>query len=187
MPIDIVPYDPTWPNRFAALGASLRDALGSGAIAIHHIGSTSVPGLAAKDVLDVQVTVADLERPVEAALQALGFERRPPVSDHCPPGMAIAPDQLAKRMYKRREPAVNLHVRVENTFNQRYALLFRDYLRATPMAADAYGEIKRQLARYFPEDLDAYYDIKDPVCDTLMAGALLWAELTGWTPPRSDA
>ena len=187
MPIEIAPYDPTWPARFAAVAARLREALGERAIAIHHIGSTSVPGLAAKDLLDVQVTVADLAPSLEAALAPLGFEKRPPVADHCPPGMTLSPDALAKRMYKCHDPAVNLHVRVEGAFNQRYPLLFRDYLRGTPMAADAYGEIKRQLARYFPEDVDAYYDIKDPVCDVIMAGALAWAEKTGWSPAPTDA
>jgi hypothetical protein len=55
------------------------------------------------------------------------------------------------------------------------------------MASNAYAEIKRQLARYFPDDADAYYDIKDPVCDALMAGALEWAKLCNWTPGPSEA
>ena len=55
------------------------------------------------------------------------------------------------------------------------------------MARDAYGEIKRQLARYFPENIDAYYDIKDPVFDVIMAGANDWAAFRAWQPPSSEA
>lgn len=185
--IEIVPYRPGWPGAFAALGARLREAVGPRVLAIHHIGSTSVPGLAAKDVLDVQLTVADLGVDLAPALAPLGFEPRPHLTDHRPPGLALAPAELEKRVFKLLAPEANLHVRVAGRFNQRYALLFRDWLRATPMAADAYAEIKRQLARRFPTDLDAYYDIKDPVCDALMAGALGWADATGWAPGPSDA
>lgn len=185
--IVIVPYRAAWPAEFQALGARLRGALGDRAQAIHHIGSTSVPGLAAKDHLDVQVTVADLAVDLAPALAPIGFVPRPNLSDHLPPGLTLAPAELEKRLFKHAEPPINLHVRVAGRFNQRYPLLFRDYLRAVPLAAAAYGEIKVQLARHFPADVDAYYDIKDPVCDALMAGALGWAEATGWAPGPSDA
>ncbi len=185
--IEIVPYRSAWSDAFAALGARLRAAVGERVLAIHHIGSTSVPGLAAKDVLDVQITVGDLEEPLSEALVSLGFDPRPHLIDHCPPGMTLAARELEKRVYRHDAPRINLHVRAEGRFNQRYALLFRDYLRAVPMAAHAYGEIKCQLARYFPQDVDAYYDIKDPVCDALMAGAFEWARATGWAPGPSDA
>ena len=75
---------------------------------------------------------------------------------------------------------------VAHAGNQRYALLCRDYLRSQPRAADAYGEIKAQLAGYFPNDADAYYAIKDPVFDVLMAGAEVWAATTHWREPPSD-
>ena len=127
------------------------------------------------------------QKPVEAALTGLGFQLREHLCDHCPPGCQLEAHQLEKRFYKHLDPVINLHVRAEGRFNQRYALLFRDYLRAVPMARDAYAEIKRQLARYFPEDLDAYYDLKDPVCDVIMAGAFDWADRHGWAPGPSDA
>jgi GrpB-like predicted nucleotidyltransferase (UPF0157 family) len=185
--IEIVDYDHAWPEAFATLGANLRAAVGDRVLAIHHIGSTSVPGLPAKAILDVQLTVADLDGPLADALALLGFEARPFHQDHCPPGHCLPAEQLEKRYFKRLESPVNLHVRAEGRFNQRYPLLFRDYLRATPMARDAYAEIKRQLARYFPNDVDAYYEIKDPVCDIVMAGAFGWAERVGWAPGPSDA
>lgn len=187
--IEILPYRAAWPAAFAAEGARLRAALGPQALAIHHIGSTSVPGLAAKDVLDAQVTVADLAdvATFHDALLALGYEHRPHLADHRPPGLEVPAAGLAKQVYRSLDPRVNLHVRVEGAFNQRYALLFRDFLRAVPLAAHAYGEVKRQLARHFPADVDAYYDVKDPVCDALMAGACEWARATGWAPGPSDA
>ena len=185
--IEIVPYCPEWPHRFADLGGAIRAALGEGVGAIHHIGSTAVPGLGAKDVIDVQVTVADLDAPIDAPLLALGYEGTAIVGDHLPPGTTVAPEELAKRYFRLDAPRVHLHVRAEGRFNTRYALLCRDYLRAHPLAASAYDEIKRELALRFPLDADAYYAVKDPVFDLLMVGAEGWARTTGWTIPPGDA
>jgi GrpB-like predicted nucleotidyltransferase (UPF0157 family) len=74
---------------------------------------------------------------------------------------------------------VNLHVREEGRANQRYALIFRDYLRADPLAAGAYAQIKLALARLHPTDQEAYYDVKDPVCDIIIGAAELWARQRG--------
>ena len=139
--IAIVHYQPMWPEQFASLGRSLRESLENPALRIDHIGSTSVPGLPAKNIIDIQ----------------RGTERR-----------------------------VNLHVRVAGRATQRYAVLFRDYLRANGAAASAYGQVKVTLAGYHGEDVDAYYAIKDPVCDILMAGAEAWAVTVGWMPGPSD-
>jgi GrpB-like predicted nucleotidyltransferase (UPF0157 family) len=185
--IEIVPYDPTWPEQFEQVAAPLRAALGDGAVRIDHIGSTSVPGLAAKDVIDIQVTVADLDaarEPVITALTALGYQHLDWISgDHIPPSYDDTPEEWRKLIF--RGPAgqrrVNLHVREAGRANQRYALLFRDYLRADPLAAGAYVQIKLALARLHPNDQDAYYDVKDPVCDIIMAAAERWAMLTDHT------
>ncbi len=180
--IEIVAYKNEWPEIFRKTGAEIRQAVGNHAHAIHHIGSTSVPLLAAKDVIDIQMTVLDLEAPIEAALKNLGFELGPHRQDHCPPGLTLAASELEKRYYRGPARKFHLHIRKLGTFNQRYALLFRDFLRATPMAADAYGEIKRQLAKRFANDTDSYYDIKDPVCDALMAGGVWGGKKKGWGP-----
>ena len=185
--ISLVPYQDSWRERFVALGARLREAAGADALSIHHIGSTAVPGLAAKDVIDVQVTVADFSLPFRAAFEDLGLTFRAYNRDHGPPGMNLAPEQLEKRYFSSESPHLHVHVRVLGRFNQRYALVCRDYLRTHPLAANAYAEVKRQLARYFPDDIEAYYDIKDPVFDVLMAGAFGWAETTNWQQPRTDA
>jgi len=186
--IEIVDYRYTWPAEFASIGARVRAALGERALAIHHIGSTAVPGLAAKDVIDLQVTVERLDVPIQAELESVGFARHPTIEqDHCPPGMTLEARELEKRLYSGTERRANLHVRVAGRFNQRYPLLCRDYLREQPMAANAYAEIKRQLARRFPEDVASYYAVKDPVFDVIMAGAGVWAERVGWLVPASDA
>jgi GrpB-like predicted nucleotidyltransferase (UPF0157 family) len=138
---------------------------------IHHIGSTSVPLLAAKDVIDLQITVDNLQNFIEAPLLQIGFEPTQIKKDHCPPGMMLSNDDLMKLYYRVKDRRINLHVRKRGAFNQMYPILFRDYLRTNPLARDAYGEIKKQLARYFPENIDAYYDIKDPVCDLIISNA----------------
>ncbi len=175
--IEIVEYDPRWPDEFAALASELRTALGPLALAIDHIGSTSVPGLAAKNVIDVQVTVAALGDDVTHAMTCAGFAHRADVTaDHVPAGADPAPALWAKQYFQNKPGALraHIHVRVLGAPNQRYPLLFRDYLRAHPAAAAALAEIKRQLAARFPDDANAYYAIKDPVCDVIWNAARAW-------------
>ncbi len=185
--IEIVPYRLEWPGEFLALAQSLRQAFGEKALAIHHIGSTSVPGLDAKDIMDLQVTLASLEPSVDDDLARAGFGNAPLRIDHCPPGRTLPPSELEKRFTNSQGRAANLHLRVRGRFNQRYPLLCRDYLRSHPFAAAAYAEIKRQLAQRFPDDAESYYAIKDPVFDVLMEGAEAWAKATQWSEPASDA
>lgn len=184
---EIIPYQNRWQEEFRSIGQQLRIALGD-AVEIHHIGSTSVPDLAAKDVIDIQVSVSDLENPnLKPALESCGFLWREIRTDHAPPGMSLAATELEKRYAVRILPRrVNLHIRAVGRFNQRYALLCRDYLRTHAGTRDAYAEIKRQLARYFPNNVDAYYDIKDPAFDLFMSAAWEWAEWTNWQPAPSD-
>jgi GrpB-like predicted nucleotidyltransferase (UPF0157 family) len=187
MKIQIVHYNASWPREFNDIANRLRDAIGGEALTIHHIGSTSVPGLAAKDIIDLQVGVADLSLPWRERIEALGFEYHEYLCDHCPPGMDVSPEQLEKRFFGTKDRAANVHIRVSGRFNYRYALLFRDYLRTHHDAANAYGAVKEELARHFHNDEDSYYGIKDPVCDCLMSGALEWARFSNWIPGPSDA
>ena len=76
----------------------------------------------------------------------------------------------------------NIHVRMQGNPNQRYPLLFRDYLRAHPNSARTVELIKRQLAKHHADDVEAYYDIKDPVYDLIWDAAQEWARHTGWRP-----
>jgi GrpB-like predicted nucleotidyltransferase (UPF0157 family) len=175
--IEIVPYDSRWPEEYQEVALQLKNALGTNVLAIDHIGSTSVPGLPAKDVIDVQVTVASLDLPLQPVLEQLGYTRKAHLTDHRPPGRDdLAAEELEKHFYFRHNRRINLHVRVAGRFNQRYPLLCRDYLLTHPPAAAAYAEIKRQLAKYFPDNAEAYYDIKDPVFDLIMEGAYEWEQ-----------
>ena len=187
--ITILSYQREWSEQFVSLGRELRNALRDLALRIDHIGSTSVPGLAAKDVLDIQVTARALTTEVDEAVNRAGYERLTHITrDHVPPGGAEDPEQWSKWFYNQRGDGrrVNLHVRVAGRANQRYAVLFRDYLRANPAMADAYGQVKLALAAHHADDVEAYYAIKDPVCDVIMGGAEGWAATTGWVPGPSD-
>lgn len=141
-----------------------------------------MPGLAAKDVVDIQVTVGALAL-ADRWPAAIGpFRRRSVRDDHVPPGQAPGPD-WQKRYWSSREPAAHLHVREAGRANQRYALVFRDYLRAHRDAAEAYAGAKRALAALC-DDTGAYADAKDPVCDLIVQAAESWAARTGWAPDR---
>jgi GrpB-like predicted nucleotidyltransferase (UPF0157 family) len=188
--VEIVPYDDRWPGEFAAIGGALRSTLGDLALRIDHIGSTSVPGLAAKDRIDVQIAVAGFERfdAMRARIELLGYQSRSFTGDHLPPGWQGPESEWEKRFFTTPpdgRPA-NLHVRVLGRANQRYALLFRDYLRAHPASAAAYAELKRRLAQHLA-DLSFYPDVKDPACDLIAVAAEDWAKQVGWQPGPSDA
>jgi GrpB-like predicted nucleotidyltransferase (UPF0157 family) len=185
--VEIVDADPAWAAEFGRVAGALRALHGDLALRIDHIGSTAVPGLASKDVIDVQVTARD-----EAALDAVaerldagGWRVRPAiVADHVAPGAAGAEAEWVKRFATEPEGhrRVNLHVRVARRANQRYALLFRDYLRAHPAATAAYDAFKRRAAALLPDSLPDRVELKDPVCDLIYLPAEEWAVRTGWTP-----
>jgi GrpB-like predicted nucleotidyltransferase (UPF0157 family) len=183
----VVDYTGEWPGRAASLIATLRDQLGARAARIEHIGSTAIPGMAAKDVLDLQVTVTSLDdaaREFDRPLGALGFRRTPYERDHVPAGWHDDQQRWVKRLWTRREhPSgdVNLHVRLAGSPNERLALLFRDWFRAHPEAIPAYARFKRELAAAVP-DIATYSDIKDPVVDLVITTAGTWATATGWQP-----
>lgn len=187
--IEIVAYRKEWSDEFSQIASDLRESLGDLAVRIDHIGSTSVPGLPAKDVIDVQVTVASLDpaERLQMAFSAARYTLGPDLyRDHRPPG-ALGPDaDWEKRSAD--PPAsqrpTNVHVRVLGRPNQRYALLLRDYLRSHPEAAAAYATVKRRLAAHHAADIRAYVDIKDPVCDVIMSAAEEWASLISWQVDR---
>lgn len=188
--ISIVPYKPSWPNEFLEKGMMLRNILGDLALRIDHIGSTAVPGLAAKDVIDIQITAARLSRDIESAMNLAGFQRLTRINqDHVPPGKEADSQQWEKWLFQPTATGrkVNVHVRMPGRANQRYAILFRDYLRAFPAIAQAYGQVKQAIVKYHPEqDMEAYYDIKDPVCDIIMGGAEAWSASIQWQAGSSD-
>jgi GrpB-like predicted nucleotidyltransferase (UPF0157 family) len=176
--IEIVSYDPAWPRLFAELGRNLRDALGDVALRIDHIGSTAVPHLAAKPVIDVQVSVASFE-PLQAfkgPLERLGFVYR---GDN---------PERTKRYF--REPPgsrrTHLHVRRAGSFSEQWALLFRDYLRGHRGVAKEYEAVKRRLAARFPHDRAAYTQAKVPFMWQVIRQVDAWAQARDWAPGPSD-
>ena len=177
--IEIAAYDPAWPGRFAELGREFRAGLGGVALRIDHIGSTSVPGLAAKPIIDLQVSVAAFE-PLEAfklPLERLGYVYR-----------ADNPERTKR--YFREPPGrrrTHVHVRRAGSFSEQWALLFRDYLRAHGEVAAEYGAVKRRLAIRFVDDRHGYTDAKVPFMWEVIRRADEWAQPQGWLPGPSDA
>jgi GrpB-like predicted nucleotidyltransferase (UPF0157 family) len=166
--IEIVPYDPAWPEQFARLGRELRGGLGDVARRIDHVGSTSVPGLAAKPIIDIQVSVAAFE-PLEAfkqPLERLGYVYR-----------ADNPERT-KRYFREPpgRPRTHVHVRRAGSFSEQWALLFRDYLRAHREVAAEYEAVKRRLANRFWEDRLADADAKVPFLWEVIRRADEWAQ-----------
>jgi len=180
--IRIQDYENSWSEAFERIRGSLLGILGPLVVRIDHIGSTSIPGMAAKDVIDVQVTVEALRSEVMDRLVDSGYQHKPHVThDHVPAGEGPDPELWRKLFFiqPEGERRVNLHVRAAGNPNQQYPLLFRDYLRAHPDAARTIERIKRELAERFADDVEAYYAIKDPVYDLVWRAAQDWAALGG--------
>jgi GrpB-like predicted nucleotidyltransferase (UPF0157 family) len=183
----LVPYDSSWGPRGIALAQQLQDTLAPMALRVEHIGSTAIPGMAAKPVFDLQVSVEDLDQAAHAFERPLaghGFLRLPYEQDHVPAGYNDDPARWAKRLWARRqytEEDINLHVRLYGAPNERLALLFRDWFRAHPEAIPSYARFKQVLAQSVV-DIDTYAEVKDPVVDLVIAVAESWARGTGWTP-----
>ncbi|HYH11746.1 MAG TPA: GrpB family protein [Thermomicrobiales bacterium] len=178
-PVIVVPYSAEWPERFRALGGELRRALGDVAVRIDHIGSTSVPGLAAKPVIDIQVSVESLEpfEPIRRPLEGIGYIWR---FDN--------PD-LTKRYFRERPGTArtHIHVRRQGSWSEQVALLFRDYLRCHPDSAAEYASVKRSLAERYRYQRTSYVAAKEPfIWDILRAGSE-WSQAVGWEPGKTDA
>jgi GrpB-like predicted nucleotidyltransferase (UPF0157 family) len=175
----IVPYDPEWPVLFSQLGAALRKALGDIALRIDHIGATSIPGLDAKPIIDIQISVRAFE-PLDAfrlPIEGLGFVFR-----------ADNPD-LTKRYFRETpgERRTHIHVRRAGSWAEQFALLFRDYMRAHDEDAKHCAELKYRLAEQYAEDRRGYTDAKAPFTWEIMAEATQWSQEIGWQPGPSDA
>jgi putative glutamine amidotransferase len=159
-------YDPAWPGLFEREAARLRDALGDLAVRIEHVGSTSVPGLAAKPVIDIQVSVRSLipRTPVVEPLEASGY-------DH-----AIDPIEPQHEFFSKGDEGdgpqrTNVHVcEVGSVWEQRH-LAFRDELRRDPEAAAEYAALKRRLAEEHPRDIFSYIDGKSAFIRSIEARA----------------
>jgi len=137
--IELIPYDPSWPAFFEAESASIREAMGGLALRIEHVGSTAVPGLAAKPVIDIQVSLASLESvPIcSEALSKLGYSH-----------VSLGAFDLVYPFFQRPAwPSTHhVHLCARGSELERQHLAFRDYLRSHPGVAAKYLDLKRGLA-----------------------------------------
>jgi len=170
-PHEVASYDPDWPARFQAWRDRLAAALGPAAVRIDHVGSTSVPGLAAKPIIDVQVSVPDVddERPYLCRAESTGLVLQLRERGH----RFLLPPAAEPR-------DVHVHICGSGGAWEHDHLLLRDYLRAHPLVCENYAALKKELIARWHHDRKAYGDSKtDFVLDTL-ADAAEWAMATGW-------
>lgn len=152
-PVTVVAYDPAWPEAFEALREELMTVLGDLAVTVEHVGSTAVPGLAAKPIIDIDVVVqspVDLTMAIER-LSHMGYGHQ---GDLGIPGRAAFTTPWNK-------PPHHLYVVTANNLAYRHHILFRDYLRRHPDEARAYSELKQVAAERFRDDRTAYTHAKD--------------------------
>ena len=174
-PIEVVPYREEWTARFAQWRGRLALALGEDAVRIEHIGSTAVPGLPAKPVVDVQVSVAD----VEAEAYAPGIEGL---------GIALRSREPGHRYFwpaGDRPRDVQIHVCRAGSEWEREHLLLRDFLRADEGTRERYGRLKLELAGRYRDDRLAHNEAKTAFVLDALGEAERWAARVGWAVPAA--
>jgi dephospho-CoA kinase len=188
----LVPYNPDWPDEARRIIARVETACGSKALRVDHIGSTAVPALDAKDVIDIQVTVASLAIADEIAdaLADVGYPRIERITDDvAKPDARSTVDRFNhtndpalwhKRIHGGADPGrpANIHIRVDGWPNQQFALLFTDWLKANPGARADYLAAKREALSQAAD----YAEAKESWFLDAYRRAWEWADATGWRP-----
>jgi GrpB-like predicted nucleotidyltransferase (UPF0157 family) len=161
-PVTLAPYDPAWPASFAREAARIREALGERALLVEHVGSTSVPGLDAKPIIDILLVVADSadEPSYVPALEAAGYVLR-----------IREPDWHEHRLFKGPSIALNLHVFSKGSSEIQRMILFRDWLQGNATDRALYLQTKRELARQNWRYVQNYADAKSAVVEAIIARA----------------
>jgi GrpB-like predicted nucleotidyltransferase (UPF0157 family) len=168
MKVQVVSYDPAWKDRFSAEADRIVHALSGGMVVIYHIGSTSIPGIYAKPIIDMLLEAGD---PAElddktSTMAWLGYE-------------AMGEFGIPGRRYFRKNDVSGIRIFQVHAFQagsreiERH-LAFRDYMIAHPVEAQRYSALKQRLAREYPEDIEAYMDGKDPYIQEQQSKALVW-------------
>ncbi len=158
--IVLAPYDPAWPVAFEGQATRIRTALGAAVTEVEHVGSTSVPGLAAKPILDINLLVADSadEAAYVPVLEKLGYVlhlREPGWHEH--------------RLLRLEDPAINLHVFTTGSAEHARMITFRDRLRTDPAAFELYLATKQRLAAQHWERVQDYADEKSAVVERILS------------------
>ena len=175
--VTVVPYDPQWPAAFDRAAREVKGALGERLLAIHHIGSTSIPGIHAKPIIDMLAVASDLRRVDERAqrMRGIGYE-------------AMGEFGIEGRRYFRRDNPAGVRTEQVHTFaaeslHVRRHLAFCDFLRTHPELAQEYSQLKQRLAAAYPLDIQAYMDGKEEFIRQTEANALEWvSRREGATP-----
>lgn len=165
--VKVVPHDPAWKEAFEAEAAVLHSVLADEALAIHHIGSTSVPGLSAKPVIDVLIEVREIEKvdAFDESMAAKGYEAW---------GENGIPGRRFFTKNRGRDRVFHIHVFEAGTLEAERHLAFRDYLREHPETSAAYARLKEELAEKHPTDIESYMDGKDSFIRDTEEAALYW-------------
>jgi dephospho-CoA kinase len=175
--LELVPYKPAWRDDARRIIARIQIACGDKALRVDHVGSTAVEGMDAKDVIDIQVTVASLEvaDEIAGALADVGYPRIERITSDTP--HEGDPTLWRKRIHGAADPGrpARIHLRVDGWPNQQFALLFSEWLKADPAARKEYLAVKRK-ALTAPH----YTEAKEPWVDDAYRRAREWAEATGW-------
>lgn len=162
----VTPYQSSWPDAFQEEKEQLKTIFGDRLLAVHHIGSTSVPGLSAKPILDILPVVDSLDgiEAFDAAMEQIGYEAKGEF------GMS------GRRYYRKGGDNRTHHIHLYADGNPEIIrhVVFRDYLRQHPEEVEAYSTIKERLAHQYPEDISAYIAGKDSFVKTMEQRALAW-------------
>lgn len=165
----VVEHDPTWPQRFREEALVVGEGLGPACVAVQHIGSTSIPGILAKPIIDMLAEVSEIDAADRrtAEMAALGYEAKGEYGIQ------------GRRYFRKSSPAgtraFHLHVFEEGSSHSQRMLAFRDYLRAHPEAARRYSDLKGQLVSR-SIDRARYVDGKDRLVKELEREALNWVQ-----------
>lgn len=164
--VDVKPYDPKWVSMFEQEADTLRNIFGAQLVTVHHIGSTAVPGLSAKPIIDLMPIVYDIQLvdQYNPSMQKTGYT---PMGEYEIPG---------RRFFFKGQDHRTHHVHVYQVGSPEIVrhLAFRDYLRTHPRCASEYGDLKRELAEKFPFDIEAYMQGKEDLVLKIEQQARPW-------------
>ena len=160
--IVVLPYDEKWKQDFIDIKNEIMDAIGTLAIAIEHVGSTSVVGLSAKPIIDIDVVVkpGDVEKTIRA-LEHIGYIHEG--------NLGIEGREAFAYEGKEHLQAHHLYVCPENSEELKRHLAFREYLRTNQVAREKYGSIKLEAAKLYPDDIEKYIEYKSPIIEEIYA------------------